>query len=278
MVLPVPILENPSPLLNTYSYGGFVFNDNITYFTQQIDFTPSVVNIAAAKIARLEGIKKTGETVNDRQFQILIGIVASSREVLEQKIDILLAAFNQRQQNLVYHTDGRYVLADCIEIAIPVKNVSYAIVTAKFQAVQPFAFASSQSNWSVLTSVNTVGNNFTMTATILDYGTVFNRPLIKLDNAGTTTITNIVVSSGLQTLSIPTVSLSPTWIVDINCDPTNNGYTINIEGSGTLYDFQGSFPMIMPGTNTFTVSFTTSVATSNPLLYLYFYWTSRYLA
>src|SRR5579859_2188655 len=131
------------------SYGTFNINDGVNYFLVKKD-SPGFTPVAQTyfKVGRLEGVKKTGEVVNEKVINCDIVIVGASRSDLESKIDALYAALNQRGQNLALHTnDSRYHIADCIEVDLTMDlgNILHCKATCIFNALQPYLYSATTS-------------------------------------------------------------------------------------------------------------------------------------
>ncbi len=130
-------------MVNAYFYGAFNLNNipQTVLLDKPLDFP--TVKEALFKIAKTEGMKKTGEDVSAKQIQVRVQLIASSRSGLEALIDTLLQSLALRQQQLVLHADGRYWIADCTDAKIPLgpQNTVSTIVTLTFLAQNPYAYA-----------------------------------------------------------------------------------------------------------------------------------------
>lgn len=263
-----------------YSYGGFILHDNLTYFVEGVDFSWVPVTVTTAKIARLEGMKKAGDTVDMRQIPLIITVMPAlgTRQALESALDALYIALNQRQQQLILHADGRYFLADCVSVSVPVKKPAYAIVQAQFTCYQPFAFAALPSS-ALAPNISLSGTGpYNLTTTIVGGGTVFVRPTVTVTNVGSLAISNLVLLNQAQnqSLTISSLTLNQNDYVTIVSDPNlANGYTITKNGvSATLYDFTGAFPIQGTGGEAWQMQCT---ASSTPIVTVQWNWTKRYL-
>lgn len=267
-----------------YTYGGFVLNDYQTYFCKAIDLSPPEVAVTESKVARFEGTKKTGETVNAKQFDLQIGVLGQDRATLTAALDALYLALNQRGQHLVVQGDGRYLVGDCINMQTPVDQVAYAVVTCTFKCYQPFAYAATA---QTLTTGNVLfigGNPWTYSAPLLAGGTVFNRPIIRITNAGSPPLSNIAITNKTQNTVLTldaSLTLSTGDYVDVTTDPAlagtpGPGFTIvKNSNPATLYDFTGTFPTMNPTTEAWTTQVS---ATTQPTVAVTWTWTPRYLA
>jgi hypothetical protein len=184
-----------------YTFGDFCFHDGVNYLLTEKEFAMPDVVQTYSKLARYEGVKKTGETVNQKHIPVTIRVIAASRVDLERKIDALYGALSSSQQPLTLHqADGRYWVADAI--AAGVQFAPGVVVSAKvpitFVAVQPYALSPSQSSYdtgSVLVP-NVAGTTWRAGAyQINGGGTVFSRPTLTLINQ--TPTNNTTLSSGL---------------------------------------------------------------------------------
>ncbi len=130
-------------MTNSYWYGAFNLNNQpqTVLLDKPLDFP--TIKEALFKIAKTEGMKKTGEDVSAKQIQVRVQLIASSRSALEALIDTLLQSLALRQQQLVLHADGRYWIADCIDAKIPLgpQNTVSTVVTLTFLAQNPYAYA-----------------------------------------------------------------------------------------------------------------------------------------
>lgn len=135
-------------MTTTYQYGAFVLNDGVNYFLTEKHLDMPAFRQTLFPIARLEGMKKTGERINEKRIPVVITVVGVSRSDLESKLDTLYGALALRQQSLTLHAlDNRYYVADAISGTahlVPGKILS-AQVPVTFVAQQPFAYAPAQS-------------------------------------------------------------------------------------------------------------------------------------
>lgn len=265
-----------------YSYGGFLLHDNTTFYVESVPVEWVQVNPAMTKIARLEGMKRNGETIDDKPMTVTISVIPPSglRTDLEAALDTLDIALNKRGQNLIFHSDNRYWVADCVNSKRVLSAPSYVAMELDFIAYQPFAFAAAPSS-STTSGVMSGSGPYTLAATVVSGGTVYNRPTITITNTGAVTMTNLSVTNNTDSVMLliaPALSLAPGDILTIVCDPfvaNNNGYLIYKNGVlTTLYDFSGTFPTLDVGTSSWTLQ---CFAASAPTCSLNFAWTARYL-
>lgn len=173
-----------------YQYGAFVIHDGINYLTQQKDFDYPTVQETMYKIARFEGMKKTGETVNDKTIAVTIRILGTSRYDVEAKLDALFQGLAQRQQALSLHAlDGRYWVCDAItgKAHFQPGTVVSVEVPVSFQASQPFALAAGPSSFTLPDTVLGAGTGGATSwasgpVVFAGGGTYFNRPIITVTN------------------------------------------------------------------------------------------------
>jgi len=264
-----------------YSYGGFLLHDNLTFFMEAVDLSWVDITQVMTKIARMEGMKKSGESQDDRKVKLTVAVMplAGTRAALEAALDTLDLALYQRQQPLVLHGDGRYFVADCVSSKRVINHPSYVAMELDFECQQPFAYAPAPSSSSA-TLFGLGSNPYTFTTAVTGGGTVFSRPTITITNVGTPAISNLVLTNQTDNtvLSITALTLNAGDYVTIVCDPllsTNNGYLIYKNGStATLYDFSGVFPVLDTGTSTWQLQ---GNAASAPLVTMNWSWTNRYL-
>lgn len=267
-------------------YGTFNLNDGINYFvTGRDDLSFPSVKQTYFKIARLEGVKKTGESVDQKQITISMLVLGTSRADLELKIDALYQALNLRSQYLSLHSsDGRQYVADCTDASFPLKegNILYATGQAVFTVLVPYASAS---NTSVFTTGNVSlasvsGSTYTFsTISITGGGNVYTRPIIHFDNNDGTIWTQVQIQQTTDSQILTITGALPgnsNDYLDVYCDPTGfNGYTALLNGN-TLATVQGVFPVIEPIATNFLITIS---ATSAPTaVALTFTWNSRYLS
>jgi len=230
----------PTQLATRYSYGTFCFHDGVNYLLTKKSISAVPVKETLFKIARFEGMKKTGEVTNARTITLEIRVLGSSRADLESKLDALYQAFSQRQQNLTLHSvDGRYYLADCVgmDATLAPGSILSAIVSATFLCQQPYAYAAQQLFFTSggVSGGNIGGQNWQLAnQTIMGGGNVFNRPTIILANnlqRNTVTLTGALTSgnpyTSLSVSSIGTTIPSGTWLY-LN---DNAGHTQHIQTS-----------------------------------------------
>lgn len=179
-------MSNLTPLL----YGSFNLNDGINYFVRRKMIDMASVNPSMFKIGRLEGMKKVGENVNDKQFQVEVVILGVSRADLESKVDALHQALWLRNQKLSVRTnDDRFYYADCIGCKADLQQGQILTTTATclFNAYIPYAQSSSAQTLDTSTvqmvAQGTPGLGsgiFTYTQSITGGGTVYSRPTIRI--------------------------------------------------------------------------------------------------
>ncbi len=264
-----------------YSYGSFVLHDNSTYFVEGVEFSWVDIAPATYKIARLEGMKKTGETTDMRQIQMNISVIPPSgtRNALEAALDTMDILLNQRQQPLTLHADGRYFLADCVKKTVPVKQPAAAMVALHFICYQPYAFGATLSNY-VASAMMSGGSPYYLNATFTGGGTIFARPTVTITNLTNTTLSNIVLVNQTDNvlLTVTGATLALNDYLTIQCDPfdiSGLGYSITKNGNNAiLYDFTGIFPSVNPTTANWQIQATAGIA---PTISAVWSWRSRYL-
>lgn len=262
-----------------YSYGGFTLHDNGIYFTQENNLSWVAVNVTTAKVVRRPGVRKMGDTVDMRTITLPIGILApdGTRLGLERAIDQMSIALNKRQQNMVIHADGRYFIADCVNVDIPVKHPAWAVAQVTFNCYQPFARAA-QARTQTITQQLVGTSPYTLTVTLGAGGTVSALPTLTITNNSVTAITGLTINNVTtgQQLTVNSLTLNQTDFVTINCDPdSTNGQTIYKNGNNnTLLDFSGTFPNMPPDGSTWQVQCTSASA---PNITVVWTWTPLHL-
>lgn len=265
-----------------YTYGSFLLNDNRTYIVDAIDLSWNPITPATVKIARLPGMKKTGETTDDRKVNITISVVSpdGTRAGLRAALDALYGALYLRQQTLTFQDDGRYFIADCINVQTPVQHPNFAICQVEFRCYQPFAYGLTPQSASASAPITGSGPYLLATG-ITGGGTVFSYPLVTITNTGGVAISSLTLTNVTQNigLTVATLSLNNGDFASIQCDPgaaNSLGYTISKNGiTSTFYDFTGMFPTQDPGLDAWLVSV---VASGTPAFTAQWQWTIRWLA
>lgn len=271
-----------------FSFGSFNMNDNVNYFLLEKDnYTPVPINQTLYKIGRLEGMKKTGQTTNDRTINVKLKIIGTSRTDLENKIDALLQALALQQQHLTLHTnDSRYFIADCIacKIATGIGNVVSTTASLTFLCQQPYAPAASSSTFtSGPAAMSTGGTNIwvTGTITVAGGGNIYTRPTLvitanTLGNAWTQLQIQQTTDSQFLTLTsnLPAVNGDTVTIV---CDPnaTNGFLAYKNNNPAILCTLNGVFPVLEPTNTTWIIKVTSGAST--PTITVQWTYTSRWL-
>jgi hypothetical protein len=175
--------------ISPVTYGSFNLNDGINYFVTKKSYGFPSINPSMFKIGRLEGMKKVGENINERKLQIEMRILGTSRADLETKIDVLLDALFNRNQNLTMHTnDTRYFICDCVDFKCDLHpgQVISTTATLDFIAYIPFAFAPSPTFFDTgAITMPSVGaalgqTAYSSTYTLVSGGNVFTRPTLRI--------------------------------------------------------------------------------------------------
>lgn len=236
-------------------------------------------------MGRLEGVKKTGETIAEKTITVKMRVLGTSRADLENKIDTMLQALELRQQQLVMHTnDSRYWIADCIDksISLGQSSIISSVCTLKFLAQQPYALATASSTFTManqtlgLVSGSVYG---TTTQNIVGGGNVFARPTLVITSGASVTWTQVQIqqTSDGQYLTISTNLPTTTGnTLTIVCDPyATNGYTVYKNGvATTLCQVNGVFPVQEPTTTHWVIQIT---AGSAPQASCVWTWTPRWV-
>lgn len=253
------------------TYGTFNINDGINYYVVGRDspsFTPIVQTYY--KVGRLEGMKKTGEVVNEKHIEVDMIIVGASRSDLETKIDALQQALNLRGQNLVLRSnDSRYYIADCIDCQIQFQpgNTLYCSAKVLFVAVNPWAYAASTStnDTGTVTMALSSGKiyNLVNNRNITGGGNVFSRPVLRIYKRDATAVwsqVSVTQNTDAQTLivssNLPTTNGG---YIDIYCDPGgSNGFGALLNSTTTQCTVSGIFPVMEPTATSWTIQITTT--------------------
>jgi predicted phage tail component-like protein len=175
--------------LNPVLYGNFNLNDGMNFFVVGKSYGFPAINPSMFKIGRLEGMKKVGENINERKIKIDMRILGTSRADLEDKIDNLLnALFNRNQQLVMHSNDNRYFVCDCLDFQcdLATGNIISTTATVEFIAYQPFAYSALPTIFD--TGVITMplqgaalgSTSYSQSWTINSGGNVFARPSVRI--------------------------------------------------------------------------------------------------
>jgi hypothetical protein len=266
-------------------YGNFNFNDGINYFLISKDnYSFPTVKQTFFKMARLDGVKKTGESIDQRTITCEIFILGVSRVDLEKKIDALYQALWQRSQYLVMRAnDNRQGVADCVDVKIKVNgtNIAYAKATVTFVMQNPFFALPTQSTYDTgsLTLTLVSGTLYQSSPiSLTSGGNVYAWPTITITSRSTLTWSNVTLQQQTDSQNLQITTNLPATSGDyltVYCDPAGaNGFSVFKNGS-TLCSVNGVFPVIEPGTTTFVLQVNASAA---PVADLLFAWTPRFLS
>lgn len=265
-----------------YSYGNFLLHDGVTYFVEGVPLDWPDLKPVMTKIARLDGMKKNGETRDQRQLSLTVSVMppAGTRAALDAALDALDVALNQRGQTLILHGDGRYFVGDCVGSKRLINHPAYVAMQLDFVCYQPFALSPTPQNL-IATSPITGSGPYLLTATVQGGGTIYALPTITITNTGAVALSGLTLTNVTQNVGITLINLTlnPGEYCTLQCDPgavNSLGYTITKNGLvTTLYDFAGTFPTLDPIADVWTVSV---AATAAPTFSAQWQWTPRYLA
>jgi len=261
-------------------------NDGVNYFLLEKDMA-SAPQVAQQlfKVGRLEGKKKTGESIDEKTITVKIRILGTSRTDLENKIDTLNKALDARQQQLILHAnDGRIYIADCIDRAIPLAfgSVISTVATLKFLAQVPYPTANAGSTFTMANQTFTLvsGSVFTSTTQIIaGGGNIFNRPTLVLTSGVALAWTQVQIQQLTDNQFLTITTNLPSALNDfltIVCDPNAaNGFTVTKNGTATLCQINGIFPVMEPGNTSWIIQIT---AASAPQASCQWSWTSRWIS
>ena len=266
-------------------YGAFNLNDGLNYYvTGKDDLSFPEVKQTFFKIGRLEGVKKTGESVDQKTITVDMVIIGVSRSDLENKIDALFQALNMRGQYLNLHSnDGRSFVADAIKADFPLKqgDIIKASGTVTFVAQNPYANGTTPGSYytGATTLLLVSGSTYKFpNFSITGGGNVFARPSIHLVNTNGADWSQIQIQqlTDSQTLTITgSLPINTGDYIDVYCDPAgNNGFSA-IKNASTLLNVTGIFPIIEPMTTNFIVTIN---AAASPTGTLTISWNPRFLS
>jgi hypothetical protein len=201
-----------------YTFGQFVLNQNsngLGYYLMERELPLPIVKPIQFNIARRDGAKKSGETVDARIINAKIKIIGTSRIDLVSRVDALQQALSYRSQQLCLHEDGRYYQSVDATVA-PVKFSAGGGVVAcgcvvTFTCYDPYAYSATPSTYDTGQQNPTLSNGTwnLMPINLTGGGTIYSYPLIRLYNyasSGSTTLTAALTSGNTYT----SISVNPT--------------------------------------------------------------------
>lgn len=197
----------------TYQYGNTILHDGANLFLVSKKMQVPAIKPTSAKIARIEGAKKTGDQWDDSKITIMIVVRGSSRIDLENRIDTLMQGLSLRQQRLFLHSnDNRYWVADALDAIyeLAAGKIVQTTVQVDFLTYSPFALAGAASNFSLasqaLSAVSGQAGWYTFGLfNVTGGGNVYARPTFTITN---TTPTNNNVLGASLTSGSPTTSIT----------------------------------------------------------------------
>lgn len=265
------------------TFGTFNFNDGVNYFVLEKPFSMNAVSETFYKVARLEGVKRTGAITNERTIAIKVRVVGTTRSDLETRLNNLYSALAIQQQNLtLFSIDTRYWVADCIgaEAIEQSGNPIFVTLALTFVAQQPYATSTTQSlfNTGMLLLSGTSPFSFP-TQTITGGGNVYSHPTIQIFHGNdVTTWSSLSLSQTTDgstlTLTSSLPSSNGSYLL-ITADPlAQNGWTVLLNGTGSPLAFSGIFPVMEPGSTIWTMSVAASAA---PHVRVQWTWYPRWL-
>lgn len=247
-------------MASSYTYGSFVLNANsngLGYFLigKNVDL-PEVAPVTFA-VARLAGVKKSGEQIKERTITVTLQVVGTSRIDLMSRLDALNQALSLRSQALCIHEDSRYfrsVDAISAPVAFQAGNgIVSTTVQIVFTAYDPFAYAASGSSSDTGTQTLTLtGGLWNFPAiNITGGGNTYSYPFIRLINHSSTGSTTL--SAGLTNgTTYTSISVNATtWSAAI-------GDTLTITHSSTTQTLTISSAVSVGATTISVNSFTAS--------------------
>lgn len=199
-----------------YSYGSFQINASSGgrgYFLIAKDLDFPVYKPSLSPVARYDGWKITGWQVSERNIQVDIVVLGTSRVDCVNRLDTLFQALSLRDQNLVLHEDGRYWVANATAGKVKFSagtGIVQARVPVIFLCADPYPKAA-----SAATPYDTGALTYTLsgnaynspTFTIAGGGTVYSWPQLhlihKTPSQGFTTLTSaLTTGQQYQSLSV----------------------------------------------------------------------------
>ncbi len=205
----------------TYSYGAFALNQNASglgYYLIAKQLPIPEVKPVTFPVARLAGLKKSGEQVTERTITVKIVVVGTSRVDLIARVDALQAALSLRSQTLIIHEDGRYYQSvDAISAPTDFQagnGIVQCHIAVVLTAYDPYAYAASSTTYDSGSTVLTLSSGSWVfpAINITGGGTVYSYPFIRLINltsTGSTTLTaNRNSGTAYTTIAVAATSFS----------------------------------------------------------------------
>lgn len=241
-----------------YTFGTFTLNQNsagLGYFLTAKELPMPTVKPVTFLIARRDGTKKSGESVDARTITVTIKIVGTSRTDLIIRLDALQQSLTLRSQTLCIHEDGRYYQSvDAISAPVSLsagKGIVQCECVVVFTAYDPYAYASALSTFDTGTVALTLASSLWNFAAqvITGGGTVYSLPLIRLYNRTSTGSTTLTVARNSGTNYTTIVVASTPFSGSI-------GDTIIITHAGTSQTLTVNANFSVGATTITVVSFT----------------------
>jgi len=265
-------------------FNGFNFDDGSTYKVLTID----AFSVPQAQIIAGEYARRHGGQLLDRRWRpkaITIGGIArgTSPEDVLANIDTLHGSLSPQAGTLEIHygSEDRYYIATLDDFRAPVgqRGGNYAMWDASFQALSPFAYASSGSSQAGTPTQGSIAAG--------EYAGTFNLPTAPAtapcEPAYTLTIGT--ADYGITSLWLVNTSVSPDRKLIVNQSfagagtvvINSNTYAVTVNGSAAQ-DTEGAFPPLDPSaggtSNEFEIH---AKATAQPTIAYDASWTARYL-
>jgi hypothetical protein len=270
-----------------HTFGTFDLDGNTSgYYLRQKNLDLAEVKPSLQKVAHLDGMKISGEVVNERLISCVVEVIGASRSDLESKLDTLDLALRLKQQQLAIHTlDTRYFVADCIKAPVTFagdKAIS-ALVNCTFLCAVSYAYSSTTSTQSVAGASLTLVSGSTYKyadQTFSGGGTAVALPQIHLVSTNNVAWTQVQITESTDSRTLTITSNLPSATndyLDIYCDPNlipTGGYSIQKNGT-TGCAFSGIFSVLQPTSTSWTIQVTTGG--SMPAGSALWTWQARYL-
>lgn len=201
-----------------YTYGGFSLNaasGGLGYFLVAKDLDFPTYKATLSPLARYDGYKINGYQVSERQIQVDIIIIGTSRIDCIARKDTLEAALALRDQVLVLHEDGRYWVANATASKVKFaagKGIVQCTMPVTFLCADPYAKAANPASpfdTGSLTYTLSGGSYVSPVQSFAGGGTIYSWPTIHLihqtTSPGGTTLSS-ALTQGTSYTALPVAS------------------------------------------------------------------------
>jgi phage-related protein len=273
-VLATTMLSHTTPdVISRIRFGGFVLMDSADYtskvgVTEHNAFGFPERRLQIEDLPREDGAIELQNLWGRRSISMQGFIEGATRVELEQNLQALKRALAPRLQRLQIDTlndTGRYYTATCESLAIveSPENIRHLTWDADFVCADPFAYDTTVSTLPEFTAAH----NSTVTINNVGDTRVPLRMNVRTTHTFPVTLSIINSTSGERISPSKTLISGDRLVID----STRKSITKN----GIELDYQGAFPHLLMGGNTFT--FVLSTTSGTPTILVEMVWQSQYL-